>query len=269
MAAAQRTQPKRRRRYAPCGNRIPQRALSAGRRQTTRRISRRPRGALSLRRRALGAAAHQSAASLQWAPQAPWRAAQQRSRAARARRHDRRGARERGRRSRPRRHRMPLVFRMGSASARPSGGEAAAVCNRENRRRAGEQTRGSGAAVVRRKGARSHAHHRRAGLRAHARGAWRRCAADHRQAFGGDAAAGHGYRPRQIIGVDRPPRSERARDAGGAGARCRRVRPRLPARRHCRAWVLAARRRSAPPRHCLCLALRLWARGPVGQSAWI
>ena len=82
---AQRPPAERRRRHAPCGDRIPQRALFARRRQAAGRISRRHRRALSLRRRPLGAAAHQSAASLQRPFETARRAARQGRGAARAR----------------------------------------------------------------------------------------------------------------------------------------------------------------------------------------
>ncbi len=62
-------------------------------------------------------------------------------------RYDGRGARDRGRRSRSRRHRVPLVRRVGPPSARPSGGEAAFVQHREDRRCAAEKTRRGGSAA--------------------------------------------------------------------------------------------------------------------------
>ena len=166
---------------------------------------------------------------------------------------------DRGRRSRSRRHRVPIVRRMGSASARPSGREAAAVHYREDRRGAAETARRGGAAARRHQSARPHPHHRRSGLRPHARRAWRRCAACHRVAFGGDAAAGHGYRPGKIVGVDRSARCRRTRNARGARAQGRYFRAGLSARRHRRARFRSARRCAAAARHRLCLAMRIWA----------
>ena len=101
-------------------------------------------------------------------------------------------------------------------------------------------------------------------------GAWRRRAADHCKTSGVDAAAGDGYRPGEIIGVDRSARGGRPRDAGRAGARGRRLRARLPARRHRRARVLAARRGAAPapassmPRSAL---MGMRAHGPTGADS--
>ena len=116
--------------------------------------------------------------------------------------------------------------------------------------------------------ARSHARDRGAGVRPHARGARRRRAA-------GDGA---GTCPRwsrwsSTTGAasSRPPSTCATPDGRATLARLlrrgRRLRAGLPARRDCRTRLRPAGRRAHPPRHRLCLALRLRPRGTMGRAA--
>ncbi len=138
MADAHRTPTTDRRRYAPCGDRVPQRTLSATRWQTLRGIPRRSRRPLSLRRRTLGTPAHQPAPSLQRSARAAELPARQKGRAARGRRMASRSPRDRGGRSWACGHRLPVFRRVGQSPARPRGCRTSGLHHRADRRRAAE-----------------------------------------------------------------------------------------------------------------------------------
>ena len=121
--------------------------------------------------------------------------------------------------------------------------------------------------LVRHPGARPDARDRRAGVRPHARRARRRRAAGDRaapaQAWSrwSSTTAAASSRPRSTCATPTAARSARRSPAGR-----RRLRAGLPARRHRRPRLRPAGGRAHPARHRLCLALRLRPRGSVGGS---
>ncbi len=127
----------RRRRHAPRGHRVPQRALHAHRRQAAGARLGQDRRRLSHRRRPQGAPAHQLPASSRRHPEAAGLRLRARGGAGRA--HEMGGGdiRDGGRRSQAGRHHDALAGRMGRAPAGPGGRAAAAARDHQDRRGSG------------------------------------------------------------------------------------------------------------------------------------
>ena len=254
--------------HAACQRRVPLGALPRARRPRPRRDLGQHRRHLPLRRRPLGAAAHQL-------PAPPQRHADP----ARLRRHPGSGGRgaggARGLRLRGCRRRGGALClghaelrRMGRAPPGPGGECPAGAADRAHRRCPADAAAAPGRAAARgTAGARPHPGHRRPGLRPHPGGAWRRGAAHQCRAPAFLRRARGRYRPRQAQRHARPAQPRRARRAAGAGGAGGCLPPGLPPRRHRRPRLLPGRAGGAAPRHRLHLALGLWRGRALGRPA--
>ena len=123
-------------------------------------------------------------------------------------------------------------------------------------------------AARRHQGAGPDARDRRPGVRAHARGAWRRRAADHRRASAGDGSAGDRQRTRQARRRSSICAMPSGRETLAALLRRgRHFRAGLPAGRHRPIRLQRRGSGAAAARHRLRLALRLRPRRAVGGPA--
>ena len=178
MEIAQRAVAACRGRHAACRRRMPLRALSARRRQAAGAGLGCHRRDLQNPRPALRAAAHQFHASPRRRLQGPELQAGARRGSGRADAMGRRGVRDRGLCRRRRRRADALARRMVGAAARQGAGRIAADLDRENRRGRAKTLARRRSPARRPARARSVAGDRRPRRGPHARGAWRRCAAD-------------------------------------------------------------------------------------------
>ena len=210
-----------------------------------------------MRRRALGAPAHEFSASSRRRAGDPAMRVRQGGGDAGAARLE--GVRLRGdlRAGRPGGDRDAQLRGMGRAPAGRGDRPAAADVHRAHRRRAGGQMAGGKSPARQYQGARSHAHHRRAGVRPDAgRARRRRHAGDFAQAAR-DPVAGDRHRPRQAVDPYRFARGRGTKSIRSAAARGGCGRAGLPAGRPRRARLRPAGRGAHPAGHRLRLALRL------------